>query len=318
MSYKKTMSSSIYRGIRGAPFKALIAGLMARGNLKDKYISVLTSDENMAKFSKAFTAASANSKENYEIYEQLGDVSANKFIVWYSYQRFPQLNCPLGVKVVARLRINYGAKNSFAQIADSLGFWPYISAAEDGTDRSAKYRARHKKDLLEDVFEAFVGCTEQILDQEYRPGVGYGVVYDILVSIFDKIPISLKFEDLIDAKTRMKEIFDAFGDTIGSYQFIDTREEKTSPQGELYRMAVSHLYQVPPGRNRRAIKTREHNDTVGVIRVLVPNRGWNLIGKGSATTKSAAQQQASEQGILSLNRLGYIKEVPMEYRLFCK
>lgn len=312
MSYKTTMSSSIYRGIRGDSFKALIAGLMARGNLKDKYIGILTSDRNMAKFGKAFTAASANSKENYEIYEQLGDVSANKFIVWYSYQRFPQLNCPLGVKVVARLRINYGAKNSFAQIADSLGFWPYISAAEDGTDRSAKYRTRHKKDLLEDVFEAFVGCTEQILDQEYRPGVGYGVVYDILASIFDKIPISLKFEDLIDAKTRMKEIFDAFGDTIGSYQFIDTREEKTSPQGELYRMAVSHLYQVPPdmkGRYGRAIKTSQG---------LVPNRGWNPIGKGSATTKSGAQQQASEEGIRNLNRRGFVKEVPMEYRLFCK
>lgn len=308
MSYQKTMSSSIYRGIRGAPFKDLIAGLMARGNLKDKYINVLTNDENMRKFSKAFTAASANSKENYEIYEQLGDVSANKFIVWYSYQRFPQLNCPLGVKVVARLRINYGAKNSFAQIADNLGFWPYISAAEDGMDRSAKYRTRHKKDLLEDVFEAFVGCTEQILDQEYRPGVGYGVIYDILSSIFDKIPISLKFEDLIDAKTRMKEIFDAFGDTIGSYQFIDTREEKTS-QGELYRVTVSHLYQVPLGRNRRVMQTSQGSR---------PNVGWNLIGKGSGTTKSAAQQQASEQGIRSLNGLGYIKEVPMEYRLFCK
>lgn len=316
MSYKKqatAMSSIIYKGTRGPMFKALISGLMERGNLKDKYIGILTNDENMKKFSKAFTAASANKNENYEIYEQIGDVSANKFIVWYAYQRFPQLNCPAGVKVVARLRINYGAKNSFAQIADDLGFWPYISAAEDGTDRSAKYRSRHKKDLLEDVFEAFVGCTEQILDQEYRPGVGYGVIYDILSSIFNKIPISLKFEDLIDAKTRMKEIFDAFGDTIGSYQFIDTREEKTSPDGELYRVALSYLYQVPPGGNRRAIKI---NTPTG--QQSRPNKGWNLIGQGSGTTKSSAQQKASEQGIITLNSRGYIKEVPIEYRLFCK
>ena len=91
------MSSSIYQGTRGTPFKALITGLMERGNLKDKYVGILTNDQNMKKFSKAFTAASANSKENYEILEQLGDVSANKFIVWYAYRRFPQLNCPLGV-----------------------------------------------------------------------------------------------------------------------------------------------------------------------------------------------------------------------------
>ena len=109
MSYKKqatAMSSIIYKGTRGPMFKALISGLMERGNLKDKYIGILTNDENMKKFSKAFTAASANKNENYEIYEQIGDVSANKFIVWYAYQRFPQLNCPAGVKVVARLRIN--------------------------------------------------------------------------------------------------------------------------------------------------------------------------------------------------------------------
>jgi len=314
MSYKKTMSSRIYRGIRGAAFKTLITGLMKRANLKDKYVGVLTSDENMRKFSKAFTAASADSKENYEIYEQLGDVSANKFIVWYSYRRFPQLNCPLGVKVVARLRINYGAKNSFAGIADNLGFWPYISAAEDGADRSAKYRARHKKDLLEDVFEAFVGCTEQILDQEYRPGVGYAIVYDILASIFDKIPISLKFEDLIDAKTRMKEIFDAFGQTIGIYKFIDTREKKTDTEGEPYQVAISRLYCVSPGQPKYP---RKANDKEG-NEVQYPNRGWTLIGEGSGSKKSDAQQRASEEGIRTLNSQGYIKEVPMEYRLFCK
>ena len=316
MSYKKAtpvMSSVIYNGTRGDQFKALISGLMERGNLKDKYISVLTNADNMKKFSKAFTAASANSKENYEIYEQLGDVSANKFIVWYAYQRFPQLQCPLGVKVVARLRINYGAKNSFAEIADNLGFWPYISAAEDGTDRSAKYRARHKKDLLEDVFEAFVGCTEQILDQQYRPGVGYGVVYDILKSIFDKIDISLKFEDLYDAKTRMKEIFDAFGDSIGSYQFIDTRDYVTDAEGNTFSTATANLYQVPPGSNRRPIKVSGPEGPE-----LRPNRNWKLIGSASASTKSAAQQRASEQGILTINSLGYVKEVPLEYRLFCE
>ena len=307
------MSSSIYQGIRGAPFKALISALMERGKLKKKYIEVLTSDENMKLFSKAFTAASADPKHNYEIYEQLGDVSANKFIVWYSYRRFPQLKCPLGVKVVARLRINYGAKQSFSSIADKLGFWLYISAAEEGTDRSAKYRSRHKKDLLEDVLEAFIGCTEEILDDEYRPGVGYAIVYDILASIFDDIPISLKFEDLIDAKTRMKEIFDAFGQTIGSYQFIDTREEREH-DGEMYRIAVSKLYKVPPGVHKRPVKTTDMDGNS----TLRANRGWALIGEGEGTTKSNAQQRASEEGIITLNRSGYVKEVPIEYRLFCK
>jgi dsRNA-specific ribonuclease len=307
------MSSIIYQGLRGPPFKALITKLMERSKLKKKFIDVLTSDENMKLFSKAFTAASADPKNNYEIYEQLGDLSANKFIVWYAYRRFPQLRCPLGVKVVARLRINYGSKQSFSSIAEKLEFWPYISAAEEGTDRSAKYRSRHKKDLLEDVLEAFIGCTEEILDDEYVPGVGYAIVYDILASIFDDIPISLRFEDLIDAKTRMKEIFDSFGQTIGSYQFIDTREER-GHHSEMNSVAVSKLYRVPHGAHKRPTKTTDMDGNS----TLRANRGWILIGEGEGTTKSNAQQQASEEGIITLNRAGYIKEVPIEYQLFCR
>ena len=303
MSLQST-SGGIYLGNRGAPFKVLIHSLLKRGKLKPKYIDLLTNDKNIKLYGKAFTAQSADAKNNYEIYEQLGDVSANKFIVWYAYRRFPQLECPEGVKVVARLRINYGAKQSFSRIGDELGFWPFISAAEDGTDRSAKYRARHKKDLLEDCLEAVIGCTEQILDRAYRPGVGYAIVYDILASIFDDISISLRYEDLIDAKTRMKEIFDAFGSTIGSFVFIDTRQDKT---------AESKLYQVPPGFSRRPVKTQ-----FGGVTVAKPNKGWILIGRGVASKKSDAQQRASEIGIKTLNRNGFIKKEPIEYRLFCK
>jgi dsRNA-specific ribonuclease len=208
------------------------------------------------------------------------------------------------VKVVARLRINYGAKQSFSSIADNLGFWPFISAAEDGSDRSDKYRVRHKKDLLEDVLEATVGCTEQILDQAYRPGVGYAIVYDILADIFNEMTISLKYTDLYDAKTRMKEIFDMFGKQIGTFKFIDTRDE---------RVATSRLYRVPPGSRRNPLSTLHDG-----IRIMRPNNGWDLIGSGTGSKKSDSQQRASESGIKTLNSHGYIKPVPLEYLLFCK
>ena len=156
----------VYYGSRGLDFKELITGLLQKGKLKAEYISLLTNEENMKEYDKAFTAASANEKSNYEIFEQIGDLTANKFIVWYAYKRFPQLNCPLGVKVVARLRINYGARQSFSEIGEKLGFWPFISASEEE-------RGRKKKDLLEDCVESFIGVTEYLIDTMYRPGVGY-------------------------------------------------------------------------------------------------------------------------------------------------
>lgn len=210
-------TNDIYFGKRDESFKKLIVGLLQRGKLTSKYIDILTDEPSMKLYSQAFTSSSADINSNYEIFEQLGDVSANKFIIWYSYRRFPQLACPLGVKVVARLRINYGAKQSFFKIANNLGFWDYISA-------SLEERGHKKKDLLEDSLESFCGVTEYILDMRTRNGVGNAIVYDILASIFDEIDMSLQYSELYDAKTRLKETFDKFPE-LGKLKYTQEKNE---------------------------------------------------------------------------------------------
>ena len=187
----------IHFGSRGSDFKALISSLLRKGGLKSKYIKMLTDPEAMKIYGCAFTSELVDSDNNYQVLEQVGDLSGNKFIVNYMYERFPQLDCAEGVKVVARLLINYGAKESFCEIARKLGFLEFISATND-------LRQRKMKPLLEDVFEAFLGATERILDRRKRVGVGYAIVHDILTSIFNEMHISLRYEDLYDAKTRLK------------------------------------------------------------------------------------------------------------------
>jgi dsRNA-specific ribonuclease len=288
----------IYSGPRNECFKNMITNLLKQSKLKQKYISELTDEKSLQIYDQAFTAASANPIKNYEIYEQIGDLTVNKFIVWYAYKRFPQLECPLGVKVVARLRINYGSRQSFSEIAEKLNFWPFISADEEE-------RSRKKKDLLEDALEAFIGCTEQILDKKYRPGVGYGIVYDILSSIFDKIPMSLAYNDLYDAKTRLKELFDLHKDYLGTWTYIDTREEL---------LAESKIYQVPPGSHNQPLKHQIGPSKQDFI--LKPQPQWILLGSGKAAKKADAQQRAAEEGLKTLNSKGWIKEIPQEYHLF--
>ncbi len=301
-------TTTIYLGSRGADFKLLITSLLRRGNLKPKYIDLLTDSKSMKAYGQAFTATTADKVHNYERFEQLGDVTANKFIINYAYRRFPQLDCTDGVKVIARLRINYGSKNFFGPLGEKLGFWPYISAAEDGAERNTYYRTRNKKDLLEDCVESFIGCTEYLLDQAFRPGVGYGIVYDILSSIFDEISMSLRYEDLYDAKTRLKETFDNFKG-LGGWVFIDSRDEVT----EGYSMAKSTLYQMPVGTLQQPAKKGFGADTI-----LVPQQGWVAIGSGVAPKKSDAQQVAAEQAIITLKRMGFYKEPPLEYSRFCE
>ena len=182
-----------------ATFKEMISSLISKGQLNPKYTNVLL--DNIALYQQAFTATSFDEHENYEMYEQLGDATINKFLVWYFYARFPQLANPKGIKVVARLKTNYSSKNTFSKIAESLNFWPHIRA-------SVQQKETDKKSLLEDVFEAFFGVTETILDNYFQVGVGYAIVQRILTDIFDKIHVSLKYEDLYDAKTILKELFD--------------------------------------------------------------------------------------------------------------
>ena len=270
----------IYYGSRNDDLKKTLSAVFTKGNLKEQYTQWLLSEEGLKIFNDVFTSNTANVLENYEVYEQLGDITVNKFIVWYMYKRFPQLNCAQGVKIVARLRINYCSKQSFAQIAESLGFWPYITSSEEE-------RNHNKKPLLEDTLEAFFGALEFIIDKHTLTGVGYAVVFDILETIFDNLHISLKYEDLYDAKTRLKELFDYSGDKLGTIKYEDDRnlDEK---------FTTSCVYQITPMNNR--VK----------------------IGEGIASLKADAQQRAAQKAILFLKNQGYTKPVPEVYALFNK
>lgn len=313
--------SSIYYGKRGEPFKKLIIKLLERGNLKKKYIEELTSSEiTMKMYSQAFTATSADEDNNYQIFEQLGDLSANKFIVSYVYRRFPQIECPKGLKIAARLRINLGAKDSFYILAEELNFWEYLSASEED-------RMRNKKPLLEDTFEAFIGCTEQILDNLYRPGVGYGIVYDILESIFEKKDISIDYDDLFDAKTKLKETFDFFKE-LGAIVYISNRDVEGA-------LSISSVYMVPAkiipeeaysNFKKGQINYKYHTlqpiiktDTIDgeTVQIKYPRPHWQLLGTGKAALKKDSEQKAAEYGYKNIREQGWIKPLKDEYLMFC-
>lgn len=286
--------TGIYLGDRGKLFKRFITSLLKKGKIKDKYIELLTQEKNMEIYSSAFTSELVDELNNYQVYEQLGDLTGNKFIVWYIYKRFPQLKCAEGVKVAARLRINYGSKNSFCSIAENYGFWDFISATND-------LRQRKKKSLLEDVFEAFIGATETILDSQTSVGVGYACVYRILSSIFDEIPISLKYEDLYDAKTRLKELFDIHSEKLGPLRYEERREDLLS-HSMIYRLDGAKYETRPDG-------TVNTNSIVTKYKKI-------LIGQGKAALKADAEQVASSMALQTLSSQGYIKYAPSIYAKF--
>ena len=135
---------------------------------------------------------------------------------------------------------------------------------------------------MEDTFEAFFGAVEFIIDKHTLTGVGYAVAFDILETIFNELHISLKYEDLYDAKTRLKELFDFSGDRLGTIKYEDERsmEKKNT---------TSCVYQITPQGNKMKI------------------------GEGVASLKADAQQRAAQKAIFFLKQQGYHKPVPEIY-----
>jgi len=75
----------IYNGSRGNDFKELIFNLLKKAKLKTHYINILLDENSLEYYNKAFTSDTADIENNYEVFEQLGDITANKFIVWYMH-----------------------------------------------------------------------------------------------------------------------------------------------------------------------------------------------------------------------------------------
>ena len=201
--YKKDKDTSrLHLGVRGPQFKDFISKLVARGKLTEKYINILSSAESIAVYAMAFTSASADPDNSYEILEQLGDVTCNRSLLWYFQRRFfPSLTAKENVKILGRMKIVYASKNVFSSIAIRADFRTYISARDD----DIRY---NDKSLCEDVLEAFFGATEYLLDNNVRIGVGGAICYDILASFFDEMVFETTFEKLLDNVTRLKELGD--------------------------------------------------------------------------------------------------------------
>jgi dsRNA-specific ribonuclease len=206
----KNIITNITRGNRTISFKKFLENIFNESNIKDKYKNILLSDDSMKIFDIAFTSNTANvneygeqdedSTQNYEIYENLGDAIFKNFIGYYSIKRFDFKEYK-DVKILSRIKINYGSKVEFSKIGKQMGFLPFITASE--IEHSTRQKA-----LLEDTFESFFGAVGFILDNKIKIGVGYSIAYSILENIFNKIDIPINIEDLKDPISVLKEFVD--------------------------------------------------------------------------------------------------------------
>jgi dsRNA-specific ribonuclease len=256
-------------------FRAFIQQLLRLSNLDKKYIHILTKNENMRLYLQAMTHPYFEPIENYEWFEMMGDAILNKCMVYYINHRYPFLHNHQGVKVIARLKINLVSKKTFADISCRLGLPKYIRFR----DNLPKV---NPKSLFEDVLESFFGVTEWLMDKHFDMGSGHVVCYRILKRIMDSIPISLKYEDLFDNITRLKETFDMYKMQLwGHIRYENVRDDNGQH--------VS-IYQYCPQLHRKV-----------------------LLYKCSGTILDDTKQYGAGEVIELLKQRGYSKPVPSYY-----
>lgn len=194
---------------------------------------------NMQLFVRAFAHSSLD-EDNYELFEFDGDTICNSFIVTYIRDKFPQIN---RVGYLARLKSNLISSKVYAGISERAGFADFVRYAESYKDDHGTVRpspvfeefqrksGKIYRSILEDVFEAFIGITKRIMRStplvDGQEGVYEGTalqgVHCILRSLLDKTEISIRYEDVYDPVSRLKQIYDAtWGSKFGQNSWSST------------------------------------------------------------------------------------------------
>ena len=212
----------------------IIELLMKRGNVLRSEAENYTDPSAMMTFIRAMTHDSVSPSaraDNYEMLEHLGDATVNKATTWYLKNRFPEIIArgDPGVQIISKQKSLLTSKPFLARYSDMLGLSKFIRyrplrytyAKEDGKGGGLSTQEKTvmiDKSMKEDVFEAFYGCLEEVLDnKEGMVGVGYAIVFKILSSFYSEQDIPTAKNLLVDAKTQLKELFDKrkkYGDTL--------------------------------------------------------------------------------------------------------
>lgn len=226
-----------------------------------------------------FTAPSYNSEQNYEFYELIGDSVLNCCTIMFLCRKFPQFCTPVGIRILARLKIEYVSKQKFSAWAQKLGFDAYILC-----DPSEKCNGKVKRSILEDCFEAFAGALMVIMETH---SAAYEYCYNFLESILEQENILLNPEKLFDAKSRLKECFDLLKNYELKYRHSIIKDSNSAKNGQFLTEII----------------------------IREPDGNYFIAGFGEEWTKKTSSQIAAKNAIYELKRRGLYTEKPDYYGL---
>lgn len=185
--------------------------LTERGGIQADVATDLMDDEACTLMRRAFTHRTMSMHDNYEVLETLGDTSFNKIVAFYMMRRFPELRTDpqANYKLTEAMKI-YKSKTIAEKFSDTLGLPSLARYRECQIRVNANETKIFKMDskFKTDLFEAFLAGIEDLIDGKIHVHAGYAVVYNILQSLLDDIPMTINLDKIKSAKVLLKECID--------------------------------------------------------------------------------------------------------------
>lgn len=160
----------------------------------EKRRAKLVDSANMRVWQAAFTDKSydPNYGFNYEVLEKIGDAALKLAFNRYLLVRFPDID----QLELSEMTSFYLSKAELAGIGLKLKVGDYSRTL---LDKNAN--------LYEDIVEAIFGALMEVGDRSFQVGVGYILCYNLVVSIWSSIDLSLTVASGMP-KTQVKQIFE--------------------------------------------------------------------------------------------------------------
>lgn len=216
-------------------FIEFVEGLLRRG-LTQKSVHYLLyecedRDRYLEEIKRSFRHDSV-SEYNYEVDEHLGDAVLKHITVKYIDTRYADQK--LSISVRSSLSQKMYAKSQLSDIATELGFSPYIEADVDVADN-----------VKEDIFEAFLGAVEKIVDDVWGMGSGYKCLYNLMKTFWDTKDFDVSEDAVVAKKTQVKQavwdnlgwktnLIDAYNKSVGNRVLLEFNAISDSNQLKIY------------------------------------------------------------------------------------
>lgn len=179
--------------------------LVNKFGIKKERMSDLIDERSIRMFAISLThkSVSHKRKQNYDIFEFIGDTIVNDIIARHVSRRFPDLN----VKWITEIKHNLQSARYLAEISAKLGIDKFVKFNRE-YEEFVRDPDKIRK-MYSDLVESLCGFIRTLLfERGFGDAGGVAVCDNMLMAYLKEKHISLRYEDVFDPVTIFKETCD--------------------------------------------------------------------------------------------------------------